>query len=115
MSQLPSHFCFHFSHFAQPKDTHLRLLIFTQILDLQHGLKRNSANICCTQFKCILILYMPFSLQLELPPFCHQSSTSTPCRNHSYQEYIACHSVVTSTMEIKYSNYQSQHVKSTIF
>ncbi len=94
-----------------PRTLQLMFLVFTQIHDLQHGLKGNSANTYSTQFVCILILYIPLSLQLKL---CHQSSTSTPYRNKFYQEYIACHSVSIDVVEIKYNDYKPWQVKSTI-
>ncbi len=48
-----------------------------------------------------LSFYMPFFLQLRFPSFRHQSFESTPYRIYSYQGHIACHSVVTGTMEIQ--------------
>jgi hypothetical protein len=75
---LTSHFCPHFSHYAQPKDTPLRLLVFIQIPTLLHELKKDSTKVPIKN--AYLSLYMTLSLQLGLPSFSHQSSTSTPYR-----------------------------------
>ncbi len=65
--------CLHFSHSVQPKDTPLKLLVFTQIPTLLHGLKRHSTKVPIQN--AYLSLYMPLSLQLRLFSFHHQSST----------------------------------------
>jgi hypothetical protein len=108
MFLLTSHFYSHYSHSAQPKDTPTEAFSVPSNTWPMTWIKKNSTNIYSTQFKCILILYMPLSLQVKLPPFCHQSLTSTPYRNHSYQKYIASHSVLIGLAKIKYSNHQSR-------
>jgi hypothetical protein len=55
-----SHSCPHSSHFAQPKDTPLRLLIFTQTPILQHGFKGNATKVPIPN--AYLSLYMPLFL-----------------------------------------------------
>jgi len=77
-SLFTSHLCFHFSHSAQLEDTPLGLLAFTKIPALLYGLKRSSTKVPIQN--AYLSVYMPLSLQLILPSFHHQSSTSTPYR-----------------------------------
>jgi len=62
-------FLFSFLSFCPTqRTTQLRLLVFIQITNLWHGLKKNSTNIYSTQFKWILIFYVPLYLQVGLPP-----------------------------------------------
>jgi hypothetical protein len=71
-----SHSYPHSSHSGQPKDTPLRLPIFTQTHVLQHGFKGNATKVPIPN--AYLSPYMPLFLQFELVFFCHHSPTSTP-------------------------------------
>jgi hypothetical protein len=55
-----SHSYFHSSHSTQPKDTPLKLLVFTQTHVLQHGFKGNATKVPIPN--AYLSLYMPLFL-----------------------------------------------------
>ncbi len=67
ISLLTSHFCFHFFHSAQPKDTPQRVRVFTQIPTLRHGLKRDSTKVPIQN--AYLSFYMPLLYCSNFPIF----------------------------------------------
>jgi hypothetical protein len=67
-------------HFAQPKDTPLRLLALIQVPTLLYGLKRGSNKIPLQH--AYLSLDMPLYLQPDLLSIHHQPSTSTPYKTY---------------------------------
>jgi hypothetical protein len=82
-----SHSCPYTSRSAKPKDTPMRLLVFTQTTILKHGFKRDATKVFIPN--AYFFLFMPLFLQLGLLFFCHHSSTSTPYSFYSSKALLA--------------------------